>query len=203
MATRDPFGGLFSDDAFFGGFGGGFSEMRSELRSGHFAPGTSTSRTSTTLIEGGKRITRTTVAKRFPDGRVETHVCPASRCCVVFVAIAFITVVSWRSSILLSQYRMLSCHLSRCGMFTVCFEACLFIDSALIDWRVVVLVLQTEESHEDVPVSHRLADDSHRSSRRNIPITDGRNHSSSSTRHSEYGSDHGSVRSSQHKHSRY
>ena len=63
--------------SFFGGdmFGGGeFTEMMSSVRTGSFEPGTSTSTRTTTFIENGKRITKTTTTRQHADGRVETHV---------------------------------------------------------------------------------------------------------------------------------
>jgi hypothetical protein len=68
----------------FDGGDGGFESVFTEMRSGGFQPGTSTSRSTTTFIENGKRITRTTTTQRFADGRVETHVsvivCSAGNC---------------------------------------------------------------------------------------------------------------------------
>ena len=66
------FGSMFADDDAF--FGGGFGSSSSMMSMMSMEPGTSTSRQSTTFIQNGKRITKTTTTKRYADGRVETHV---------------------------------------------------------------------------------------------------------------------------------
>eukprot|EP00656_Telonema_subtile_P054597 TRINITY_DN8203_c0_g2_i3.p2 TRINITY_DN8203_c0_g2~~TRINITY_DN8203_c0_g2_i3.p2 ORF type:complete len:153 (-),score=35.58 TRINITY_DN8203_c0_g2_i3:398-856(-) len=84
----DPFGGMgmfggsmfggggdpFGDDFFGGGgMGGGMSNMSSfsSFSSGSAMPG-STSTSTTTVIQNGKKVTKRTVTKVLPDGTRET-----------------------------------------------------------------------------------------------------------------------------------